>query len=679
MRYNIRMRFRIAACGLLLLPALLAAQQDILLITLDTTRADHLSCYGYARETTPAIDKFAQGAVRFTRAYTPVPITLPSHATILTGLWPKDHGVRDNMTDRLKPAVPVLAEMLKKNGYQTAAFVSSFVLDHEFGLDRGFGVYDDQMTFTVKETSEKNERPAGDTEKRVLGYLAGLPTGGKTFLWVHYYDPHHPYLSHPDTPAGMGDYDGEIFHMDRSVGRILDAWGKTRSGLVILVGDHGESLGEHGENYHGVFLYEPDVRVPLLIRGPGMTAGTDDRLASTADAAATILDFAKIPAPPLDGRSLLGDSVGHDHLFFESFLPANSFGWSPPFGILKGSEKYIHLPKPELYDIAADLGEMKNLVNSRRVQARGLSGQLKQEYGTEYSPPETAPDAETARKLDALGYRGGSVAHSDRDPKDLIWVVAGMDKGEALEEKGAFGEAEPIFLKILKENPENYPVLIKLASMYKKQNRRDESRTRLNQALSVSPRYAHAHYNLGAMDYEDGRFKEAAKEFETVLLVAPENTDAMFYLFRIALAQKAYDAARGWLVRAAKADPSSDNLYFNRGLLAADLNDMKTAADEFSRCLKIKPDYTDALVNLAQAHFKMGRADESIAEYRSALQQNPDQPQVYLTLGAILLNAREDVQGALECFQTFLKRYPTHAEAERVRDIVQGLTTPDAR
>jgi arylsulfatase A-like enzyme/Tfp pilus assembly protein PilF len=652
------------------------AQKDVLLITLDTTRADHLSCYGNPQPTSPSMDAFAKGAVRFTRAYTPVPVTLPSHATLLTGLWPKDHGVRDNMTDRLKPSVRSVASLLKDKGYRTAAFISTFVLDHQFGLDRGFDVYDDRMTFTFKEKDENNERPAEATEKRVLDFLGGLKGKDPAFVWVHFYDPHHPYLKHPGTPQGMSEYDGEIRHMDLSLGRVIEAWAKTRRGLVILVGDHGESLGEHGERYHGVFLYEPDVRVPLLMAAPGLSAGTDDRLASTADVAATILDYAGLPAAGLAGRALLKPSGGHPRLFFESYLPANSFGWTPPFGILDSGLKYIHLPRAELYDLTADPMEAENLAARRRNKARLLRTSLEKDYGTVYVPPETAADPEAARKLAALGYRGGSTARADRDPKDLIWIEAEMDRGERLEAEGKSAEAEQIFRKILAANPENYPVMIQLGSVLRKTGRTEKAKQVFREALRTNPNYAHAHYNLGAIAFEQGDLPAAKEHFLEVLRLSPGALDACFYLVRIALKNSDLPRAREFLDQAAGIEPESENLFFYRGLFAVAQGDFTAAAAAFSASLNIKPDYLDAQVNLAQALYRSGRVDESIEAYRKALRLDPDQSGVYLSLASILLTESDDAAGALRYFQTFLDRYPNHPEAGRVREIVRDLSGP---
>ena len=672
-------------CLLLFGAAGLRAQGDILLITLDTTRADHLSCYGYTMKTSPSLDEFAKGAVRFTRAYTPVPYTLPSHCTMMTGLWPKDHGIRDNVVTPLHSKVPLVAALLRAKGYRTAAFVSGFVLKHHFGLDRGFDLYDDTMTLKSGGQKEDTgplpedppERPAPETEKRVVDYLAGLPEGGPVFVWVHFYDPHAPYRSHPDTPKGMGDYDGEILYMDRSIGHVIEAWNARRKGLVLIAADHGESLGDHGESHHGIFLYDTTVRVPLFVRaGTETSPERDDRLVCLTDVAATILDFARVPPPPMPGKSLLRRGVLHDRIYFECLAPANNWGWSPAFGILMDGFKYIHLPKPELYALTEDPAEKNNRVEDLRPRARKLLELLQKGYGTRYVPLEEMPDQETVKRLEALGYRGGSRARLEKDPKDMVWLLEEMDRGRDLERGGAYAEAVKVYRRILAVNPENTPIRTDYYVMLRHLKRRSEAREILTRGLDDDPLNAPIHYNLGVLDFEDNRLVEARKHFNAVLLISPGQQDALLYLFRIALNDGDDAGARGYLDRAERADPENPGIEFFRGLMAAHLGDLKKAVDHFQACLKHKPDHQDALNGLGQAYFLMQRFDDSVEAYRKSLAVNADQPQVYLHLGAILLDSKKDPGAALDYFREFLSRYPRDAEAPRVRELVEALAAP---
>jgi choline-sulfatase len=653
------------------------AQRDVLLITLDTTRADHLSCYGYPLKTTPALDDFARQAVKFTRAYTPVPYTLPSHSTMMTGLWPRDHGVRDNLVTPMHSDIPVAAALLQTAGYRTAAFVSAFVLDHHFGLNRGFGTYDDAMTMKSDDDKEEYERLAPDTAKRVVEYLAGLRAGNPVFLWVHFYDPHSQYREHPDTPLGMGPYDGELRFMDRSIGRVLEAWRARRGGLVIIAGDHGESLGDHGESFHGVFLYEPTVRVPLLVQSPAGTSGkVDDRLVCLTDVAATILEFARVPAPPMAGKSLLSPGTLHDRIYFESLVAANNWGWSPGFGILMGGFKYIHLPKPELYQVAEDPGEEDNRAEGSRPRARELRDRLQKEYGTRYVPPEGLPNQETVKRLEALGYRGGSRAHMDKDPKDLVWLVDEMDRGRARVREGDYGAAEKAFREILGINPENSPIRVDYFAMLRRLGRRSEAREVLMRGLDYDPFDTFVLYNLGVLDFEEDRLEVARKRFDTVLLLSPEQQDSLLYLFWIALKKGDGAGARAFLNRAERADPENPNIEFFRGLMAAHLGDLDRAVVHFKACLKLKSKEKDALNSLGQAYFLMQRFDASVDAYKKSLSADPDQPEIYLHLGTILLNSIKDPAAALGYFRDFLSRYPRDAQAPQVREVVEEIGAP---
>lgn len=673
------MRPAIAAVLLVFLPALAAgAGEDILLITLDTTRADRLSCYGAPAGATPALDALARSGVRFDRAYTPVPVTLPSHAVLLTGLLPKDAGVRDNL-GRLSGKVPAVADRLKRAGYRTAAFVSAFVLDRQFGLGCGFEAYDDGMTLDAGGGEKPNERPADATAAEAIRFIEQLPVGqGKIFLWINFYDPHHPYLAHADTPAGMGAYEGEVRFMDRWVGEVLKAWENKRSGLVIGVGDHGEMLGEHGEETHGVFLYESAVRVPLLMRLDGGPKGVVERApVSTADVAATILSFAGASLDGLYGRSLLnagasGFKPPHPALFFESFLPANSFGWTAPFAILKDGWKYIHLPRPELYRLEDDPTESKDRSGSDRATARDLLARLKRDYTTAYVPPEAA-DPEALKRLQSLGYKGGSVGGAARDPKDLVWVVPAMDRGERLEREGRGGEAEPIYRKILTANPENYTVMVKLGTLLQRTGRLEEARKQFLAARDLNPLFVHAHYNLASIALEEGDLNAAEQGFQRVAALDPRHMDARLQLARLAINAKRFDDARTHLGMVESLDPAEPNLFFLRGLLEAGRGNLPGAAVWFEKTLIRKPDYADAALNLAAARFALGEVDPAIRAYHRAIELDPGRSEAYLQLGAILLNAKDDTAGAARVFRAYLERFPGHPEAANVRELVEEL------
>ena len=367
-----------------------AAALNVLLITLDTTRADHLGCYGYDLAKTPHLDEMARQGVRFARAYCPAPLTLPSHSSIMTGLLPATHGVRNNGHD-LAVKWRTLAGILKEYGFATAAFVSSFSVDSRFGIGRGFDVYDDTFQPQAPLKGANAERRAEETFARFSRWL-DKASQERFFAWVHYYDPHLPY--DPPSPYREGSpgrpYDGEIAYMDHYVGAVLqalEAKGLSDKTLVVVAGDHGEGLGDKVETGHGIFLYEETLRVPLLFHNakifpkPLIVEGA----VRLVDVAPTVLDVLGLGAAAagMEGRSLLpwikNRSWPGLEALVETFYPRENFGWSELVGLVSGRWKYIHAPRPELYDLANDPGEKTDLIGSSPSKADELRKRLEKE------------------------------------------------------------------------------------------------------------------------------------------------------------------------------------------------------------------------------------------------------------------------------------------------------------
>ena len=370
----------IAAVLLAAAAAAAAAKPSVLLITLDTTRADRVGCYGYAPARTPAMDALAADGVRFDRALSPAPLTLPAHASILSGRVPRRHGVRDNALFRLDAKVPLVQEAFRARGYATAAFVSAAVLDRALGLARGFAVYDDAM----RGASESAERTADRTVDAAYAYLDGVH--GPFFLWVHLYDPHFPYAPPEPFASRFKDrlYDGEIAFMDQEIARLVaKARTKAPALIVAVAGDHGESLGEHGEDGHGIFVYQATQRVPLLVSGPGVPKGrVVSGTVGLVDLAPTLAALCGLSGPKEpDGRSLAAawedrpEGAARDYEV-ESYFPLFSYGWAPLRALVRGSTKFIDAPRPEMYDLVSDPAEKMNVRVSRKDQADTLSRAL---------------------------------------------------------------------------------------------------------------------------------------------------------------------------------------------------------------------------------------------------------------------------------------------------------------
>ncbi len=387
----------LAVCALLAGACGDSPRPNVLLVTVDTTRADHLGAYGYDRDTSPTVDALAAEGVLFEHAFAHAPITLPSHTSMLTGTFPLAHGVRDNGRFSVADDLETLPEMLRERGYATGAFVSAFVLDSRFGLDQGFDVYDDSFTAEWSEDKLRDariynqmvtDRPADQTTQRAIAWLAEQAES-PFFLWVHYYDPHQRYAPpHPwDQLYQDNLYDGEIAFMDSEIARLFDAlrerglWDRT---AVLLTGDHGESLGQHGEATHAVLAYDSTLRVPLVIKPPAGVAverKVVTESVSHVDLLPTVGDLLDLPTPSgLPGRSLLPAIQGRAPsgraadraIYFESALPRFSFGWEPLFGVRAGSWKYIHAPEPELYDLERDPGEQRNIARAESERREEL-------------------------------------------------------------------------------------------------------------------------------------------------------------------------------------------------------------------------------------------------------------------------------------------------------------------
>lgn len=440
---------------------------NVLLVTLDTVRADHLGCYGDASAETPAIDALARAGTLFTRAYSPVPLTLPAHATLFTGLEPPAHGLVDNGMTSGDLGAPMLAERLRAAGYDTGAFVSAFVLNRVFGLSRGFAHYDDGPAEEAE--LEGLFRRVAPGEERVDAALAWLdrPRQGPFFLWLHLYDAHAPHVA-PGRFAqryAARPYAGEVAYLDAQVRRLLDvleARGLTRDTLVVVTADHGEGLGEHGEWTHGFLLHDATLHVPLILRWPGrLPVGRhDERPVALADVAPTVLDLLGLaPNAQRHGRRLFNGeaTTGWERvLWAQSDYPARQYGWGALRCVRRGDWKYVDGPRPELFDLRHDPRELLDLARRepRRVEdLRRLVGRM--EDGLRQARPAAAlrePDAETRARLQALGYvAGGPEASGARpaaaarlDPRDGLQRLAGMERAfEALERGGAgLNEAE---------------------------------------------------------------------------------------------------------------------------------------------------------------------------------------------------------------------------------------------
>ena len=439
---------------------------SVLLITVDTLRPDALGWVA-GRNATPVIDRLAGEGFRFPAAVAPVPLTHPSHSAILTGLLPRRLGLRDN--GQVLPAGPkTLAEVLRGQGYATAAFVSGYPLDSAFGLDRGFELYDDALTRADGPEGEL-ERPAAATAEAAAAWLRAAP---RPWLgWVHFYDPHYPYQPPAEDrrPGPRGAYDGEVASVDRAIGTVLAAVEQPGPAdvLTVFAGDHGESLGEHGEGTHGFFIYESTVLVPLLVRFPGRVApGVSAAPARLVDVAPTVLDL--LGLPPLagaDGRSLArllaGQEPPPEPAYVETYQPWLSYGWSPLRAVRHRGWKLIDAPRPELYALDQDPGEERNLISAEPARAAELQRLLQQAVALPAAAPAAAADPEALARLRALGYTGSAAVAAEpppaglRDPKDGRELRDLLTEGDLLLRRADHRAAVARFEAVLARDPDN--------------------------------------------------------------------------------------------------------------------------------------------------------------------------------------------------------------------------------
>ncbi len=595
------------------------AGKNVLLITLDTLRADYLGCYGKKDIETPNLDGLAAEGVRFEHAVVQVPLTTPSHASILTGVYPPKHQIRDVGGFILDEKIPTLAGVMGRHGFQTAAFVAASVLHHRYGLNRGFETYDDKMTSDpdVEKLPGVVAEVRGDTvTERAVEWLRGRDRSKGFFLWVHYYDPHFPY----DPPHEFRTryekdlYAGEVAFVDAQVGALLEALESERltdSTLVVALADHGESLGDHGEQTHGVFLYDSTVRVPLLIAGPGVRRNVvADQLARSIDVMPTALDFAGVQAPAgLDGESLMpllrdGQPVRINYSYMETFYPQTQMRWSELYGVRTVDRKYILAPKPELYDLDTDSSETTNVIGQHADEAERLQKEVWRvsgEPGQDREIPYRSLDEATMRELQSLGYVSSSSARKlvadleGPDPKDRVAVLKGLDHATHLMNAGDYSKAVPVLQKLTAQDPQN-PLV---------------------------------YQNLGVCLQETRNFKQALALYE----------------------------------QAVKNGAETDRTYSEMGEVQIRLGHLEAGIESLKRSADINPRNLDNLSNLVNAYIQSGKLDDAELGVQAILTQNPDHAAAYNLRGLIAIQrqrpelARESFQRAVELDPQLIEPY----------------------
>jgi arylsulfatase A-like enzyme/thioredoxin-like negative regulator of GroEL len=707
-----------------------AARLDILLVTIDTFRADRVGI-----GITPAIDRLADSGIRFTHARSAVPLTLPSHATILTGLLPPAHSVRENGVDVLDEAHVTVAHLLKNAGYRTAAFVGAFVLDRRFGLAQGFDTYDDQITRDPNATERlEAERPATLVVDRALGWLAAQAEG-PFFVWLHLYDPHAPYVPPPEFLArAKTAYDGEIAFADAQLARVFD-WLRTKGiadrTLIIVAGDHGEGLGDHGERTHGMLLYDSTLRVPLIVVVPGQRAERRDEPVSLADIAPTILNAAQVSGPrEMNGRDLLeearlkpvatsddatervrGVPLGNvrlqpDHLgsvrlqpnhlgsvrfqpdlYSETDYPRVA-GWTPLQALTDGRWKAIRAgDASELYDLENDQREQRDLAKTQPAIAGAMAARIETIRASRSAAPQSI-SSEANERLRALGYVANSVASAPRtgaaSPASAIATWNAFE--DALNALNAHrSEALPQLRALAAQNPEGPVFQTTLAAALKEAGRPADALSVYRKAAKRWPTDAALLHDLAAAAREAALrtsgdaarrlMDEAVRADQAAVAVSPRSAVAHNGLGLLAIdAGRARDAAPEF-ERATALDPNNASYWSNLGNARRGLGDAAAAEQAYRRALAIDARSADAANGIGVLLVEAHRAGDATQWFERALQAAPDFTEARLNLG-IALQESGDRTRAAEQYRRVLAAHGAAREKDAAAKLLASIGAP---
>lgn len=696
---------------------------NVVLITIDTLRSDRVSAYGSDLVDTPNIDGFASEGVLFSNAASTVPFTLPAHSSILTGLYPPGHGVRENVGYTLDPGIPTLAEVLSSGGWNTAGFVSAFVLDGRWGIGRGFDHYFDDFDLAEFDTPNLSsvQRSGDVTIAEAVRWLDSRPKSSPFFLWLHLYDPHDPYTPpepfksmYPNRP-----YEGEVAYTDSLIGEFrtsLEERGLLDRSLVILTADHGEGLGDHGEASHGFFVYDTTIHVSLIVRPPaGSVEGrVVDSAVSHVDIFPTILDAARLAAPKaVHGQSLLPMVAGENvelvrGVYSESLYPLLHYGWAPLRVIRTGNRKLISAPRPEVFDVRSDPREKRDL----SLEQPAITAELEQQLGElrtkiEVDAPAVgaAPDidAETLAQLQALGYAAGQggVSLEDEtvrpraDPKDKIRIHRTVMRAQS-QMRDDEDAAEKALLSILETDPDVLDAHQMLGQISITQKRFDDSIGHFRRALELDPAHKNSLMGLASSYRALGRQEEALVGFRRVLEISGPDTKASLAIADIEISLGRFDEAAAALSDAAQTTEvpglihnklgevraeqgrSNDAMtlfaeaieerddfalpHFNLAVLYEEGGDAQRAIAEYEKAIELAPKYHEAQFNLGRLVGYLGQVDRQQELWEASVESNPRFVQGYYYLSKLLMDRGGDLERAEELARLGIENDPDHEE-----------------
>lgn len=654
------------ACGAFLAASGCGARQEkppgpnVVLITVDTLRADGVGCYGNPRAQTPVLDSLAHEGVRFERVVAHVPLTVPSHAAILTGTYPMWNQVRDWSDAGLSDSIPTLAEIFKRRGYSTAAFVSAFVLDSMWGLDRGFDLYDDEFGPAAYKVIQRQslERPAEKTIDRALAWLGGSARE-PFFLWVHLYDPHAPY--NPPEPFRSRfrehPYDGEIAYADQQLGRLMEALKARHSydrSLIVLTSDHGEAFGEHQEHQHGFFIYNPTILVPLIVKFPqGLPTPhkTVTPVVNTVDIAPTLVQSAGLPAGDsrsFQGKSLLtlierGSEQAGRYGYSESLYPRNAFGWHALYGIHTDRFHYIYAPREELYAVDDDPDERRNLSLEKPAVTAELR-QVVRDLHSRFSavsradgPVPVSPEA--AERLRSLGYvslaaPGRNMTDNPRapDPKDQIGTYNQIQRALELADSGRWAQANALLVPLRHKQPRAYLIPFLLGENFRTMGRPHEALKHYRQALELMPAFDQAAIGLAQAAYAAEDNVQAEHAYRLALEINPRNFLARLALARVYWRLGRLTEAERHQLQVISDNPNLGQAHAAYGITLVRMKRFREGLAALGRSLALGFEDAEARTFMGNALRAEGRTAEAIAAYKRALELDPDYPTPYVNL-----------------------------------------------
>ena len=657
--------------------------KNVVLISIDTCRADHLSCYGYGRNTTPNIDRIARESILFTNAYSPVPLTLPAHGSMLTGTIPPYHGVHENQGYKLHESNVTLAEILRQNDYTTGAVISSFVLDSQFGLNQGFEYYNESFVELLKDTDE-SQRRGGEASRFAMEWL-DENRSERFFLFLHYYDPHTAYEPPEPFASRFSDnlYAGEIAYTDQCIGQVLGKLkelGLYDSTLIIITGDHGEMLGEHGEETHSYYIYQSALRVPLVFKLPGSTCpGKIDDPAGIVDIVPTVCGILDIDIPPyVQGKDLSPYFVKKQRpaqdreLYCESLVPT-TYDAGSLLGVINARYKYIQTTRPELYDLVQDPGETKNLLMQEPHRARilqdRLSSILEASVNEKSTDSKMELDEEGRKKLESLGYIAGAGVREDfefdqsrEDPKDIIEFHSMNVKAKMLIEQKEYSEAKKICEKMIQERPSFPDPYSYLADIAGRRGDRAGAVAYMTELMRLRPNDAKAHFSLGTALAMQGRSDEAIRHYSEALRINPDYSKAHSSLAYSLLLKGKVDEAIKHYKEALRINPRDATSNNGLGSIMFSRGEVNEAIRYYSEALRINPRLKNAHRNLGIVLVSQGRLDEAIHHYNKALRIDPGDEKTHCNMGTALASLGR-LEEAIGHYNEALRIKPEYAKA----------------